>query len=130
MKTSQDFDRLISDEAAAIERLNHEFKTTEFESWERQARAYKAMRKEIGKRNDEIKRLRRLALFAESTPEEGIRMMVDKLSANISAATATAYRLFDPDGEGKNKRLIQEYLSNSQIPLKKKQIVELKFILS
>lgn len=127
MKTTNDLNRLISDEVAAIENLNHDFEAAKFESRELQAKSYKAMRKEIGRRNDEIKRLRRLALFVESTSEDGIRMMVYKLSANVLSATQSAQRLFDPNGEGKNKKAIQEYLSNSQIPLRKSRLQNLNF---
>nr|DAS26558.1 MAG TPA: hypothetical protein [Caudoviricetes sp.] len=125
MKTTDDFNRLIDEEAAAIYKLRHDFETAEFKDRDQQARAYKIMRKEVGKRNDEIARLRRLAVFAETVSEEGVRLMVDRLQANVSAVTASAKQMFDPEGDGKNKRLIQQYLTNSQIPLKKRQIAEL-----
>lgn len=130
MKTTDYFNRLINKEAAAIYKLHHDFETAEFKNRDQQARAYKTMRKEVGGRNDEIARLRRLAVFAETVSEEGVRLMVDRLQANISAATASARQMFDPDGDGKNKKLIQQYPTNSQIPLKKRQVAELLFILS
>lgn len=89
----------------------------------------KSLEKKIGKHNDEVRRLRRLLIFIESTPEEGIRMMRDRLEREIQAATATAHRLYDPKGVGENKKQIQEYLSNVCVPLKRKQLAELEFIL-
>lgn len=89
----------------------------------------KSLEKKIGKHNDEVRRLKRLIVFIESTPEEGIRMMRDRLKREIQAATATAYRFYDPKGVGENKKLIREHLSNVCIPLKRKQLAELEFIL-
>lgn len=130
MKTIDDFNRLIDEAATTIYKLRHDFEATEFKNRDQQAMAYKAMRKDVSKYNEEIARLRRLAVFAETVSEEGVRLMVDRLRANVSAATASAKQMFDPDGDGKNKKLVQQYLTNSQIPLKKRQIAELEFILS
>ena len=68
-------------------------------------------------------------IFIEGTSEEGIRMMRDKIHREIQSATATAYRLFNPESAGKNKKQVQEYISNASTPLKKKQLRELDFIL-
>lgn len=129
MKTTEDLNKLIDENALVISKMIHDYNNREFKSRELKARAYKELRKKIGKHNDEVRRLRRLLIFIESTPEEGVRMMRDRLKREIQAATATAYRLYDPKGDGKNKKLIREYLSNACIPLKRKQLAELKFIL-
>lgn len=129
MKTTSDINALINENIAAINQLKHSYDTGKFLTRESQARAYKALRKKIGKHNDEMRHLRRLLIFIESTPEEGIRMMRDRLQREIQAATVTARRLCDPEGVGKNKDQIREYLSNACVPLKKKQLAELEFIL-
>ena len=129
MKTTEDLNKLIDENALVISEMNHDYNNREFKSRELKARAYKELRKKIGKHNDEVRRLKRLLVFIESTPEEGIRMMRDGLKREIQAATATAHRLYDPKGDGKNKKLIREYLSNVCIPLKRKQLAELEFIL-
>lgn len=68
-------------------------------------------------------------IFIESVPEDSIRAMRDKLRREIQAVNASAYRLFDPEGKGINKEQVQRYKSNAYIPLKKKQLQELDFIL-
>lgn len=93
MKTTSDINALINENIAAINRLKHDYDTGEFFTRESQARAYKQLRKKIGKHNDEIRHLRRLLIFIESTPEQGIRMMRDRLQREIQAAEATAHRL-------------------------------------
>lgn len=71
MKTINDFNRLIDEAATTIYKLRHDFEATEFKNRDQQARAYKAMRKDVSKHNEEIARLRRLAVFAETVSEEG-----------------------------------------------------------
>lgn len=129
MKTTEDLNKLIDENALVISEMNHDYNNREFKSRELKARAYKELRKKIGKHNDEVRRLRRLLIFIEITPEEGIRMMRDRLKREIQATTATAHRLYDPKGVGENKKQIQEYLSNVCVPLKRKQLAELEFIL-
>lgn len=103
MKTTSDINALINENIAAINQLKHDYDTGKFFTRESQARAYKALRKKIGKHNDEIRHLRRLLIFIESTPEEGVCMMRDRLQREIQAATVTAHRLCDPEGVGKNR---------------------------
>lgn len=129
MKTTSDINALINENIAAINQLKYDYDTGKFFTRESQARAYKALRKKIGKHNDEIRHLRRLLIFIESTPEEGVCMMRDRLQREIQAATVSAHGLYDPEGVGKNKDQIREYLSNVCVPLKKKQLAELEFIL-
>ena len=129
MKTASDINALINENIAAINRLKHDYGTGKFFTRKSQALAYKALRKKIGKHNDEIRHLRRLLIFIESTPEEGVCMMRDRLQREIQAATVSAHRLCAPEGVGKNKDQIREYLSNACVPLKKKQLAELEFIL-
>lgn len=129
MKTTTDFNKLIDENISAIDKLTHDYNNCEFKTREHQARAYKELRKKIGKYNDEIKHLRRLVVFVETVSEEGVRMMRDKLHREIQLATATAYRMFDPESTGKNKTQVQKYLLDASIPLKKGQLRELDFIL-
>nr|DAZ32161.1 MAG TPA: hypothetical protein [Caudoviricetes sp.] len=56
-------------------------------------------------------------------------MMRGRLQREIQAATVTAHRLCDPEDVGKNQDQIREHLSNACVPLKKKQLAELEFIL-
>ena len=129
MKTTSDINALINENIAAINRLKHDYDTGKFFTRESRARAYKALRKKNGKHNDEIRHLRRLLIFIENTSEEGICMMRGRLQREIQAATVTAHRLCDPEGVDKNTDQIREYLSNACVPLKKKQLAELEFIL-
>ena len=78
MKTTEDLNKLIDENALVISKMNHDYNNREFKSRELKARAYKELRKKIGKHNDEVRRLKRLIVFIESTPEEGIRMMRDR----------------------------------------------------
>lgn len=128
MKTIEDLSRLIDQEAMSIAALDNEKRGgATREQW---ADRQKAIRKMRGKHTEEIKRLRRLILFVERTPMEGVKFMHDKLVREIASATGTAHRMFDPKGIGGGKNQIKEYLSDSKIPLKKQQTEELKFLLT
>lgn len=128
MKTIQDLNKLIDKQLAQIETLDNEKR--EGASNEEWAVRRKKIIKQRVKCKDEITHLRKLILFAERTPEDGVRFMYEKLIREVTAATNTARRIFDPNSEGKGKLLIREYLSASDVPLKNKQIKELDFLLS
>lgn len=127
MKTKEQLEKIIRDEIAAIESLRIEDERI----WRRKerggipeadAKRSKKIHSMIGKHNDEIARLRRLILFVETTPEVGIRMMLDQLRgrANRITASSNCYN---------SKEMKKEYLSNAGAPMLRKQIAELEFLL-
>lgn len=66
MKTTEDLNKLIDENALVISKMNHDYNNREFVSRELKARAYKELRKKIGKHNDEVRRLKRLIVFIEA----------------------------------------------------------------
>lgn len=86
------------------------------------AKRSKEIRGMIGRCNDEIKRLRRLARLIEAVPEEGVRMIYERLRAEVSRIVKSADRY-------KTKPQKREYMSNAGIHLKRRQMAELEFLL-
>lgn len=128
MKTIQDLNKLIDKQLAQIETLDNEKRGgASNEEW---AVRRKKIIKQRVKCKDEITHLRKLILFAERTPEDGVRFMYEKLIREVTAATATAHRIFDTKGNNIGRLQIKKYLTDSNIPLKKKQMKELEFLLT
>lgn len=125
MKTVEDLNRLIRDEISTIEALRSEDEkiwSVRGGASKDDAKRSRKIRRMIGDHNDEIVHLRHLIHFVEATPEEGVRMMLDQLRAQVDriAASADRYKL-------KNQK--QEYMKTAGVQLKHAQIAELEFLL-
>lgn len=77
---------------------------------------------EITRAQNEIKHLRKLILYVESTTEEAITAMRDRITQEIANVEAALV--------GKSKKMKASYGSVVDLPLKRKQLKELNFILN
>lgn len=128
MKTIEDLNGLINIEASKIEALIKERNAgrggATREEW---ANRQREIKKQIGKSQDEISRLRKFILFVERVDEEGVVLMLDKLYKEVQAITDGAEATCP--AECPRKICIRQYKNNAGVPLKRKQIKELEFLL-
>lgn len=126
MKTRTQLEHLIDAEAAKITRLQKEDNAI----WTRKspprtdedAKHSKKIRAEITRSQNEIKHLRKLILYVESTTEEANTAMRDRIAQEIANVEAVLV--------GKSKEMKASYGSAVNLPLKRKQLKELNFILN
>lgn len=127
MKTLQQLQQLIKAEADTIIALRKE----EEAIWSQrrntpptneQIKRSKKICAQIAKSQAEIKHLRKLILYVESTTEEAIIQMRDRIAQEIANVEAVLV--------GKSKEMKAGYGSAVGLPLKRKQLKELNFILN
>lgn len=126
MKTRLQLEHLIDAEAAKIVRLQKEDNAI----WMRKspprtdedAKRSKEICAEITRAQNEIKHLRKLILYVESTTEEAITQMRDRIAQEIANVEAVL--------DGKSKGMKASYGSTVGLPLKRNQLKELNFILN
>lgn len=125
MKTRIQLENLIAAEAQKIIQLQKE----ENAIWTRKSpprtdddvKRNKKLCAQIDKAQAEIKHLRKLILYVESTTEEAITSMRDRIAQEIANVEAVLV--------GKSKEMKASYGSTVGLPLKRKQLKELNFIL-
>lgn len=126
MKTRTQLEHLIGTEAEKIIRLRKEDNAI----WTRKspprtdedAKRSKEICAEIARAQNEIKHLRKLILYVESTTEEAITVMRDRITQEIANVEAVLV--------GKSKEMKAGYGDAVGLPLKRKQLKELNFILN
>lgn len=126
MKTVEQLNALVQDRIVSIEDLRAEdakIWSNRKEMTDADLKRSKKIRLIIGKHNDDISRLRRLILFVESTPEDGIRIMLDQLRDK-------ANRIMESSRRYDSKEMRKEYQSNAEMKLIKRQLDELEFLLT
>lgn len=126
MKTRQHLEGMITAEVAKITRLQKEDNAI----WTRKspprtdadAKRSKKICAEIARSQNEIKQLRKLIIYVESTTEEAITQMRDRIAQEIANVEAVL--------DGKSKEMKRKYSSTVGLPLKQKQLKKLNFILN
>lgn len=126
MKTRIQLEHLIDAEVAKIIRLQKEDNAI----WTRKspprtdedAKRSKKICAEITRAQNEVKHLRKLILYVESTTEEAITAMRDRIAQEVANVNAVLV--------GKSKEMKASYGSAVGLPLKRKQLKELNFILN